>query len=261
MFCRLSLFKRAIRSISLRMFNLIENNGISDFEKNGEKAFITSLFDNFSKKKENERVIFDVGGNVGDYSQILTELSSSKKIKTIIHIFEPTKACFEVLSSKFSCQKVILNNVGLSNTPADVLIFYDNEKSGLASLYKRNLTHYNMQMSLSETVRVVAASDYIEQNHINHIDFVKIDIEGHELEAFKGFGDYLSGGFIDFIQFEYGGSNLDSRTSLMELFSYLENRGFLVSKVMPKGLEIRSYKLYMENYNYANYVAISKKVI
>ncbi len=33
--------------------------------------------------------------------------------------------------------------------------------------------------------------------------------------------------FLDFIQFEYGGANLDSHTSLLEFFDFLETRGFL----------------------------------
>jgi hypothetical protein len=103
--------------------------------------------------------------------------------------------------------------------------------------------------------------EYIESKNIKHINFIKIDIEGHELRAFEGFGKYINGDFIDYIQFEYGGANLDSHTSLMEIYKFLESRGFLIAKVMRNGLEIRSYKPFMENFNYANYVAISKRVV
>ena len=77
----------------------------------------------------------------------------------------------------------------------------------------------------------------------------------------EGFGSYLNADFIDYIQFEYGGANLDSKTSLMELYKFFKDRGFIVTKVMPKGLEIREYSPFMENFMYSNYVAISIKIL
>ena len=71
----------------------------------------------------------------------------------------------------------------------------------------------------------------------------------------------MNGDFIDYIQFEYGGANLDSHSSLMEIYKLLSDNGFKVTKVMPNGLEIREYAPFMDNFNYSNYVAISEKVI
>ncbi|GLI54154.1 FkbM family methyltransferase [Thermodesulfovibrio yellowstonii] len=103
--------------------------------------------------------------------------------------------------------------------------------------------------------------EYIEENNIKHIDFIKIDIEGHELKAFYGFGSYLNSDFIDYIQFEYGGANLDSHTSLMDIYKFFEERNFSIAKIMQKGLELRKYSPFMENFMYANYVAISNRVL
>ena len=49
MFTKTSYIKRKIRSLSLRIFNKVENNGNCNFDRNGEKAFI----DNLLKKFEN----------------------------------------------------------------------------------------------------------------------------------------------------------------------------------------------------------------
>mgnify|MGYP001033775215 FL=1 len=154
-----------------------------------------------------------------------------------------------------------LVNFGVSNKDGSATIFYDKEKSGLASLYQRNLDSYNMQMDQSETIKLIRIDNYIEEKQIKHIDFIKIDIEGHELKAFEGFGKYISGDFIDYIQFEYGGANLDSHTSLMEIYKFIEDKGFKIAKVMPDGLEMRKYSPFMDNFNYANYVAVFNKVI
>jgi hypothetical protein len=90
---------------------------------------------------------------------------------------------------------------------------------------------------------------------------VKIDIEGHELRAFEEFGNYLDKEFINFIQFEYGGANLDSPTSLLELFDFLETRDFALYKIMSNYLEPRSWNPYMNSFVYANYIAISKNIL
>ena len=86
-------------------------------------------------------------------------------------------------------------------------------------------------------------------------------MEGHELAVLEGLGKYLNNDFIDFIQFEYGGCNLDSKTRLIDFFNIFEEKGFIVCKIMKKGLEIRKFEYWMENFQYYNYVAISKKLI
>jgi len=45
-----------------------------------------------------------------------------------------------------------------------------------------------------------------------------------------------------------------------DLYSVFEKVGFAVAKIIPSGLEIRSYQPYMENFQYSNYVAISSHV-
>jgi hypothetical protein len=46
----------------------------------------------------------------------------------------------------------------------------------------------------------------------------------------------------------------------MEIYGLLQSKGFLIAKVMNKGLVLREYMPYMDNFNYANYVAVSKKI-
>ena len=94
-----------------------------------------------------------------------------------------------------------------------------------------------------------------------HINFIKIDVEGHEVKVLEGLGNYLNKEFIDFIQFEYGGCNLDSKTSLMEIYNLLTNKGFKIAKILQKGLYLRNYNPDLENYVYSNYVAVSRKIL
>jgi FkbM family methyltransferase len=259
-FVNISFFNKKLRNISRRVFNKIENNGNCNFDENGEKVFIDNLFKYFTTDTDT-KVIFDVGANVGEYSQMIEQKSLKSNIDIELHLFEPTKSCFDILLNKFGLESIVLNNFGLSDTNTTAKIFYDKQQSGLASLYQRNLDTYNLELNQSEEIKLKRLDLYINEKNINHINFLKIDIEGHELKAFEGFGDYLSGDFIDFIQFEYGGANLDSHSSLMDIYKLLESKGFEIAKIMPYGLELRKYQPFMDNFQYSNYIAISKRIV
>ena len=258
MFIKQSLIKNKLKAVSQIVFNRIENNGNADFKTNGEKVFIDNLMNAFSQDKK-KRIVFDIGANIGEYAQMI--LDKFVKFELDLHLFEPTKGCFDIVSSKFlEYPNVALNNFGASNKNVKAKIYYDKEQSGLASLYQRNLDSYNIELNQNEEVFLKRLDSYIEEKCIKHIDFIKIDIEGHELKAFEGMGTYLNGDFVDYIQFEYGGANLDLHTSLMEIYNFLNDRGFKIAKMMPNGLELR-YNPYMDNFNYANYVAISSRIL
>lgn len=264
-FIRQHYVLRKLRGLSLRIFNWIENNGIADFDINGEKVFVEQLFASFlrdaSDGRSKKRIVFDIGANRGEYAEMILQRAERSGIVVELHLFEPTGKCFETLRERFKGKPAVLNHFGVSDKEATATIYYDKAQSGLASLYRRNLDAYDLSLDLTESIKLMPMEGYIRDNNIEHIDFIKIDVEGHELKSFEGFGLYLDAGFIDFIQFEYGGANLDSHTSLMELYALLTARGFRIAKIMKNGLEIRRYEPFMENFTYANYVAVSEKVL
>jgi FkbM family methyltransferase len=261
MFARQTMIQRKLRSLALRLFYAVENNGDADFETNGERVFFNNLFALLTSNTAGDLILFDVGANVGKYSQMILDKSKMSNVNIRLHLFEPTSSSFEVIKEKFSgINQIILNRKAVSEIDGEAEIFFDRACSRWASLYKRNLSAFSVEMKRSEVVETIRLESYIERNGIKHINFIKLDIEGHEIAALKGVGRYLDHSFIDFIQFEYGGANLDSHTNLMELFALFESAGFVVAKVMPKGLDPRTYQPWMDNFQYANYVAISKNV-
>ena len=62
------------------------------------------------------------------------------------------------------------------------------------------------------------------------IDLLKLDVEGNELLALKGLSDSIE--YIKIIQFEFGGSNIDSRTYFQD-FYYLTIYYFLLKSNFP----------------------------
>lgn len=262
MFKNSGYLHRKLRGLSIRIFSWLENNNNIDFYSNGEEHFLDAVTAHLAGLKSRQIEIFDIGANKGEYSKILLDKLSKHAIEARIHVFEPTASCFELLSNQYSSMpNFVLNQTAVSSENGSAQIYYDQQESVLASLHQRNLSAFGLSLDRSETVQTVRLDTYIEVQGINHIQLLKIDIEGHELAAFGGMGRFLSGDFIDFVQFEYGGANLDSRTSLMELYALFEARGFVVGKIMPTGIELRSYQPWMENFQYANYVAVSKNTL
>lgn len=258
-----SVINRKFSSLAWKVFQALENNGNDCWDTNGEQRFIHDLFSYFQRSRGDDPVVmFDIGGNVGDYTQMLLKRSRDGGISSQIHVFEPTAACFSKLTTKFGSEpSVVLNRVAASDREGTVDIHYDKQESGFASLHQRNLKPFGFEMNKSESIQTIRLDQYVDDRGIGHIGFVKMDIEGHELTALRGLGDYLRADFIDFIQFEYGGANLDSHTSLLDLYSIFEGAGFTVAKVMRKGLALMRYRPAMDNFTFANYVAVSQSVL
>ena len=246
---------KRINSILVTIFNKLENNNNAEFSSNGEDTFLDSFLETLTQNT----VIFDVGANIGEYSDIIINKFRKKGKEFTLHIFEPSTLAFRTLEAKFAGTKnIVLNNFGISDSERTAELFFDNEGSTLASLYPRQMPG-EVNLDKKNFIMLRTLADYISEKSINRIDFLKIDIEGHELSALKGLGEFLSPSLIKVIQFEYGGANLDSKTSLLDLYKFLESAGYMVCKVMRHHLELRPYNPMMENFQYSNYIALSKE--
>ncbi len=261
MFVKEGLFKKIARRLCLAWLNRIENNNNVNFETNGEKLFIENAIRYICKASDHITLI-DVGANAGDYSDVCLRLARNHCSSINIYCFEPLKKNYTELVNRFhDIANIHVFDIALSDHNGSEKIYYNDENPKLSSLYKRNLDIYGIKLDKKEIVETLRLDSFIEREGIVHINLLKIDVEGHEMAVLSGLNDYLDPKFIDFIQFEYGGTNLDAHTSLLNLYAMLESAGFLVSKVMPRGLEIRPYRPYMDNFQYANYVAVSPRIL
>lgn len=236
--------------------NRIENTNNLDSNTNGEFNFVkflnTQYKDSFS--------FFDIGGNIGKYTEIVDKnIHTSNKN---FYIFEPQEKCIGILKGKFKNKKYIkIEPYALGEENSSAILYKDKEKSGLASLSNRDLDYSGSEMPIKEEIKVIKGSDFIKENNIKHINLLKIDVEGHELDVLEGLESFLSYKNIDYVQFEYGGTNLDSKHTLLEIYKILEKRGFIIHKMMKKNLVKRKYHPKIENFMYKNYVAISSNII
>ena len=262
MIVRRGFVRRKLASLSLDVFARMENNGDARFETNGERRFLQDLFRYLNESGRAKLVLLDVGANVGAYTRLLLEEAAPLEGKIEVHAFEPAQQSFASLSRELAADpRVVLNRKAASNVNGTAQIFSDAGQSPLASLHRRDLSAQGIDLGGTETVETIRLEDYLSSRGIEHVDFVKLDVEGHERAAIEGLGRCLSVERIDFVQFEYGGTYLDAHASLRQVYGLFEAAGFVVAKVMRRGLEVRGYNPSMDNFQYANYVAISGKIV
>jgi FkbM family methyltransferase len=199
-------------------------------------------------------VLFDVGANVGNYSKMVCSLFADELVS--IHLFEPSVPVFRQLSENMLNQKnLYLNNKGLGKQSSREKLFKTHQSSGLSSLYKRKLDHFNIQMEETEDIEIDTLDEYCVYHQIGNIDFLKIDVEGHELGVLTGASDMLKNGKIRFIQFEMGGTNIDSRTYFQDFF-YLLKEDYNLYRIVKDGLvKMERYREEQEIFLGINYLA------
>jgi len=157
-------------------------------------------------------------------------------------------------------ENVKTHNFGFSDKNG-VLTLYSNKKgSGLASVYKRNLEHYNTSMDIEEKVEMRTIDSFCEENKIERIEFLKLDVEGNELKVLEGAREKLKSGNIDHIQFEFGGCNIDSRAYFQD-FYYLLSGQYKIYRILQNGLfHIENYKAIYECFIMTNFLAIKREI-
>ena len=225
------------------------NGGL--IEVSGEKEVIAYI-SNKLKYKET-LVLFDVGANIGDYSRALRAGFPESKSK--IYAFEPSQKTFQKLTENVSGAEIHVFNIGIGSHSGELKLYSNSEGSGLASVYNRKLDHFNITLQYEEIIKISTLDDFCEKNKIERIDFLKLDIEGHELEALNGAKKLLDSKAIQFIQFEFGGCNIDSRTYFQDFF-YLLNKNYTIYRVLQHGLyEIKNYRETLEIFTTINYLA------
>lgn len=253
-----SWFRRKFRSLLIKLYTRIENEGNINFSRNGEGKFLDSLerYYRDTIRQGSAVQLFDVGANKGEFAELLRARWGKGGQ---IHVFEPVETLCAEMRGRFAGDtSVHINQVGISSTEGVQVLYSDIEGSPLSSFLSRDVAGVGQEFGQQVCVPTIRLDTYIKKMRLEHINFIKIDTEGYEFEVINSLGKYLCSTFIDFVQFEYGGTTLDAGLSLRKFFEIFEAAGFVIAKVMRTGLLIRPYENWMDDFRYANFVAISR---
>jgi len=204
-------------------------------------------------------VVFDVGAHTGEW----TRHALSVKPGLNVHCFEPSRDNFASLSRNVSSPTVTCNRFGLSSEKGERHLFVYRSAPGLHSLYQRRGLENGWGLATpaeTETVELDTLEHYCAERRIGKIDFLKVDVEGHELEVFKGGRSLFAEDRVGMVQFEYGGCNIDSKVLLKDLFEFFAGMHYRFYKIFPEKLKfVERYDQRLENFKYQNWLLISDR--
>jgi len=156
-------------------------------------------------------VFFDVGANIGTYTTWIAKLFPHSKI----YAFEAQRLVFQML-----CGNLAINNfdncytynmaIGSKNGFITVSEpnYYSNEDFGIFSLIEEKIKEKSGNIY---NIPLITIDSFVESYNINQVDFIKIDVEGMDLDVLQGATITISK-YNPSIFIEYS----DNRTSILE---------------------------------------------
>ena len=203
-----------------------ETNGILKYRdhESGEKWFIDHVLPRLLSGVD-EPVFLDIGANIGKYSIELAKAFPACRC----YSFEPNPVTFEQLAANtILIPNVKPLNYGAGSNAQRIKLFVYKEESSTshASLYRNVFKECHLQDDSSiESIgcQIERIDDLIEAHVVPEtaIHFIKIDTEGHELEALKGALDVITLRGVRAVQFEFNEMNIVSRVFLKDFYDLL----------------------------------------
>jgi FkbM family methyltransferase len=196
-------------------------------------------------------VIFDVGANVGEWLDMAMQIRQ----RATFHAFEPCRGTYDRLCARGLPANVTAVHAAAGATSGSAPLFVLGDGSTGNSLYDRGRNgdaHVRV-----ESVPMVRLDDYCAAAGIDGIDYLKIDVEGHELAVLQGAAGLIEAGRIGTIQFEYGGTYLDARIQLRDVVSLVwrHNERYRLFKILPRGLApVPTLDPGLETFQYSNWL-------
>ena len=129
-----------------------------------------------------DEVFIDGGAYIGDTT--LNFIKKSKKQFKKIHVFEALKENFDNIPKIFNSlnidqSNIVLHNIGLSSSQKEV--YFDNGGSGARVAKKGKLP-----------VKLISLDEYLSESELEKITYIKLDIEGSEMDALQGMRKTIS---------------------------------------------------------------------
>ncbi|MFV8226678.1 FkbM family methyltransferase [Christiangramia aquimixticola] len=170
-------FKKKLYGTMTKSWSICTNTPLYFLTKQIER------YEQFYKIKPTDNII-----DAGAFDGILSLVYAEKAKHGRIFSFEPDQYNIEKINGNFklniSVNNIQLRNKGLWSKTGKIKFFEDGSVAS-SSFYKA-------KNSIEKIIQVIALDDFVEENKIEKIDFIKMDVEGAELEILKGAKKMLS---------------------------------------------------------------------
>lgn len=177
------------------------------------------LVEEFIEKKianSRDKIALDIGANIGNHS-----ISLAEKFKKV-YAFEPNPITYEVLkiNSTYAAEhkNVIPFNLGLSDTEGSLPFYISPSNIGGSGIIDGNNPHINDSIFID-----VKSLDTFNELKDVSVALIKIDVEGHELNALKGAKATISRDMPAILFEQHAAEIIDGSTPVIE---YLDEIGY-----------------------------------
>lgn len=251
----------SMQSFNKKLFRLVIRglgyNNVGPVEQTGEAIFI-KLLAHFRPS-----LCVDIGANRGNYSKALLELTGTHLIS-----FEPLPKAFAdlcELEQRFPGRLQAVNK-GVGNLDCELDLHYGAEDSELASFSEEinEIAYVKAGNTNVMKVTVLTLDSYFSEPRnagIQHIDLIKIDTEGYEVEVLSGATTTLSRLKPSFIQIEYNWHQLFKQQSLYSISLLLKD--YVAYQLLPHGKGLHRVDVSMPQHNiyqYSNIVFVRNEM-
>lgn len=130
-------------------------------------------------------VIYDIGANIGTWTLLAKAILPAATIEA----FEPLELhCQRFEGCMADMAQVSLHHIalGAENGEAVVKVTEFSDASSLLTLSERSKDEQGMREQRTERVPLFRLDDYILQKNLLPPELIKLDVQGFELEVFKG---------------------------------------------------------------------------
>ncbi len=161
-------------------FSVILPVRFSRYFKTNYELHIINFINDYLKK---DMTAIDIGSHIGLMSVIMSKLIGNNGR---CYSFEPTKATFKILKKTINlnnCLNIIAYEKAISDFTGKTCFFIANLEAHNANSLVNNHRNINEH---SVEVQVITIDEFVTQNNIPRIDFIKINAEGAENSILKG---------------------------------------------------------------------------
>lgn len=226
---------------------LIKTN--NSFIKNHYPFGRNWMFDLKRILNEQPQIIIDAGANVGQISMDLSNWFPKAKI----YAFEPVKKTFDQLLKNANGAKYIkCINEALGSKNEKLTISLNSEHT----INSLKTTPFGESAIGNEEINVIRLDDYLKTQHINHIDILKIDVEGFEFEVLEGCGALIKNN-IRCILLEVGYEREPTKVHFSDVDKFMQDKGLLLCGIY----DARRSLLDKRKLWYSNNLYIKKSIL
>lgn len=198
--------------------------------KNKQDAFEIELL---KKHIQPGNTVLDIGANIGFYATILSDLVGDKGT---IHCFEPDATNFGHLKDAVESYKnIVINHKAVGPNTEKIKIYTSKELNVDHRTYKPE--QYDKEIEID----AISIDDYLKGAKV---DFIKMDIQGFEMEAMKGMKETLKNNpHVKMISEFWPYGLRKAGSSLTDYFNLLKEYNFKIellkeNQLQPLNLEL-----------------------